>query len=303
MSPKSSVISIFETLRTYRGHLRAFDLHWKRFCHSWLLFNQEVLPSMVTIPLVNFCNSQDAVQDRLSAFKNELIDQLQNWSIKLYPDLKTSSSFSDRPNEQEWIVRFSLDQNLKFKVTRSPLDLGYVNQSRTVKSIYLQSTYSAAIKCSDRGQWNEAVDALNCDEILLCDEQYRPLETNNSNIWSLHFSSTNSDLVMERFLNKQLLPLQGTIWTTPPHTLDDKHLCLAGITRLLLTQSLKELGATVKIQFISSVRSKIDIPSAFFVSSTLKSLSWVSAVDDQEYVSLSFVPHLQNRLEEMLSIC
>ena len=293
--------NVFETMRTYQGRIRAYQLHLKRLFRSWTLIYRTT--SLVD-PLIE--SRFEEIEYRLKKYIEELGLSVSDVLNEIGPD----HDYKDQKKQVhlEQVVRVYLNSNLELDVKMSPLDQSYVNRSIELKSISIKSVYPPAAKQSARQAWFDACQQLKCDEILLCDPQEIPLESNNSNLWSLELLCT-PEVLKQNLMQQDLYPLKHTIWRTPPA---DGQI-LEGITRTLLIDILQSLGAQVHDQTFDPISHSADFSSrhksmlvqpqvhAYFLSSTLKSLSWVNKINNQRQKQPAFLSELYSLIEKKLS--
>ena len=295
---------VFETMRTYQGRVRAYELHLHRLFNSWTLFNRSELTPNVML------------QQRFDQLGKELQDRLEQ--VGLITDHSPISSASrpyrvSQPIKTEKVVRVFLNLDLNLEILISNLDHSYVNRSIDLKVSDLQPVYPPVIKQNDRQLWQDTCRKLNCDEIILCDPQGLPLESNNSNLWGLTLLCT-PDTLCKRLSLKTRYPLRDTIWCTPP---TDGQI-LPGITRSLLIDIFKSLGAQVRCEPFQDFQARPLFRSislqddtncslaqsqnyAYFLSSTLKSLSWVKMINLYPQIKPPFLSDLYSLIEDRLS--
>ena len=291
---------VFETLRTYRGNIRAFEQHMKRLFNSWCLINHYQTSSM------------NQFRDQFTAIEKQILKLCES---KLH-SFKQSNSLVDQVWE-EYVIRVYLSHTLEVEIQFNLLDLNYINHPISLKHSNLKTIYPPAAKHTDREAWLRACRQLQCDEIILCSPQGFALESNNSNLWALELNCTVSEL-QEQLTSNLVQPLRQTKWYTP----SANGQILPGITRALLLKILQDLGAEVDDQAVLSMRShsnplkrtenhtqdlqvSLFRPQtyAYFLSSTLKSLSWVQTLDDVEQARPSFLSELYSLIENELSRC
>ena len=299
----SSVFSpnVFETMRTYQGRIRAYELHLKRLFRSWTLIYRT---TSLADPLIEsrFKNIEYTLKKYIEELGLSVSDVLNG--ICLDHDYKDQK----KQVQLEQVVRVYLSSDLELEVKMSPLDQSYVNRSIELKSTSIRPVYPPAAKQSDRQAWFDACQQLKCDEILLCDPRGIPLESNNSNLWSLELLCT-PEALKQSLMQQEPYPLKNTIWRTPPA---DGQI-LEGITRTLLIDILQSLGAQVHCQTFEPIAHSADFNSgnksmivqpqlcAYFLSSTLKSLSWVNKIDNQRQRHPPFLSELYSLIEKKLS--
>jgi len=218
----------------------------------------------------------------------KIYDQLKSWEIS--KDFDNSSVDSSIERETEWVVRCWVDFNGKLEMSKTPLNHCYVGCSRSVAQVQLSidPDLPREAKHDQRDGWDHLANKLNVDEILLCDPLGHVLEAHNSNFWIMEcYDNVSLNQINDRLLNGDPLALRGTCWVTPP--LEEP--CLPGVTRALLIDILKNAGAIVYPKRINlKMHQAYDLrdpmtPGAFkhyyYLSSTLKSLSPISKIDDQ----------------------
>ena len=288
-------------MRTYQGRIRAYKLHLKRLFRSWTLIHRTTL---LADPLI---------ESRFEAIEYTLKKYIEGFGLSVSDVLNEISLDHDYKSQKkqvqlEQVVRVYLSSNLELDVKMSPLDQSYVNRSIELKSTSIRPVYPPAAKQSDRQAWFDACQQLNCDEILLCDPRGIPLESNNSNLWSLELLCT-PEALQQSLIQEDPYPLKNTIWRTPPA---DGQI-LVGVTRTLLIDILKSLGAQVQCQtfgvisysskFNSENKSILVQPQVYtyFLSSTLKSLSWVNKIDNKIQRQPPFLSELYSLIEKKLS--
>ena len=288
-------------MRTYQGRIRAYPLHLKRLFKSWTLMYHT---GSSTDPLV---------YARFETAKHKLKNSLEELGLSVSGILNGICLDHDSKDQKkqvqlEQVVRVYLSSNLELEVKMSPLNQSYVNRSIELKSTSIRPVYPPAAKQSDRQAWFDACKQLKCDEILLCDPRGIPLESNNSNLWSLELLCT-PEALQKSLMQEDFCPLKNTIWHTPPA---DGQI-LEGITRTLLIDILQSLGAQVHCQTFEPIAHSADFNSgnksmivqpqlcAYFLSSTLKSLSWVNKIDNQRQRHPPFLSELYSLIEKKLS--
>ena len=267
--------NVFETLRTYNGQLRAFELHFRRLLNSWTLLHRKMLRP----PQIN-------------QIKLKLHSELAKHSFWPISTLNTQH-LGMKTRHTEWIVRIQLTEDLTLDVSIKELDLNYVHKPCTLMSVYLSPQYPPAAKQTDRKVWTETCTVLGCDEILLCDSQGRPLETNNSIFWVLELECSTAQVIKQLSMNSTD-PLKGLTWYTHP---SDGQI-LAGVTRALLIPILSSLGAQVIEQPLGPLHTQPQ--QYYFLTSTLKSISWVSMLDHHPHPPPSFLPLLFSLIDRYL---
>ena len=291
---------VFETLRTYHGKIRAFKKHMKRLFNSWFLMNQ------------NQTSSLNQLRDQFAAIEKQILKHCESKLI-FY---EQSDSLVDQARD-EYVIRVYLSHALDVEIQVNPLDLNYINRPTSLKHSNLKPIYPPAAKHTDRKSWLRACRQLQSDEIILCSPQGFALETNNSNLWALELTCTASEF-QEQLTNSLVQPLKQTKWYTP----SANGQILPGITRSLLIKVLQDLGAEVDDQAVLCMQGHSnplkrpvdhtrDLPVsllraqayAYFLSSTLKSLSWVQTIDDIEQARPSFLSELYSLIENELSRC
>ena len=214
---------------------------------------------------------------------------------EIQTEMKSWSSF-----EGELVIRCYLSMSLKLSVTVTPLDPTYINRSRALCRTHAPLDYDSRAKHTSRGSWDTLVERSTCDELLLCDDSGSPLESNNANIWSLELKEP-LELIEERLKGFSSGMMRGLVWKTPP--LNGQ--ILPGITRALLLKYFRSEGALVYEETLPSLKDKsLDRTEiAFYLSSTLKSLSWVSAIDHRHFNELRINPAIFSAVEHYLSQC
>ena len=293
---------VFETMRTYQGRVRAYELHLNRLLNSWTSLYQP------------YTSTELALQGNFEELAKQLQAQLESEGLKTRHSIAiTPSSYKlSRSRDTEKVIRVYLNQDLDLEIQVSSLDQSYVNRPIELKSSELRPVYPPAVKQNDRQLWRDTCRKLNCDEIILYDSQGLPLESNNSNLWGLTLLCTPDNL-HEKLRLKTRYPLHGTLWRTPPA---DGQI-LPGITRHLLIDIFKSLGAQVHCEPFQRFSERPAAKSttldntncilaqsqnyAYFLSSTLKSLSWVKMIDMQPQVKPPFLSDLYSLIEQRLS--
>ena len=269
--------TVFETMRTYNGRVRAFDLHFNRLIESWRLINKQT-PSASSI----------------STIRNKITNEISENLIG-YGYLTPKKAFTNHPNNQEQAIRAYLSAELEISVEHSELDQTYIHRSCSIMTTHIPSAFPLAAKHIARQPWEQARHQLKCDEILLCDLTGAPLETNHSNFWILEMDCSPQECLAQLSINAQY-PLRHLRWYT--HPADGQ--ILSGVTRQLTISILKTLGAQVFEQKNEPLKTGQN--QVYLLTSTLKSISWVKSVDRVEQTPHPFIPLLFPLIDGYLSV-
>jgi branched-subunit amino acid aminotransferase/4-amino-4-deoxychorismate lyase len=269
--------TVFETMRTYNGRVRAFDLHFNRLIESWKLINKQT-PLASTISTIRNKTTKLISKNKLS-----------------YGYFTPEKNLTNHPFNQEQAIRVYLSAELELSVEFSDLDQTYIHRSCSIMTTHIPSLFPLAAKHIARQSWDQVRHELKCDEILLCDLAGAPLETNHSNFWILEMDCSPQECLAQLSVNTPY-PLRHLRWYT--HPADGQ--ILSGITRQLIITIFKTLGAQVFEQ--RSAPLKTDQDQVYFLTSTLKSIAWVKSVDRVPQIPYPFIPLLFPLIDGYLSV-
>ncbi len=272
----------FETMRTYDGRIRAFDQHLSRLIRSCEILRKSVGGSRGAL-------LSERERERLhSQVKERCLHELtQRLDLSLLRQPKMILL--------EQVVRCYLSIDLDISVQVNALDLSYVSSSRSLKSVYDPLGYSAEAKHTARESWQRLIESLRCDELLLCDLEGYPLESSHSNFWRLE-RLAHEESILLKLQRRELAPLRGLRWFTP----EANGSCLPGITRSILIDLFRKYGAEVietKLPLVGTTETE---RTTYYLSSTLKSLSWIREIDDHQFTAPRFNHHLLQWVEVRL---
>ena len=272
----------FETLRTYQGRPRALHLHLERLLSSCERIRYQVK-----------CSTPQITDEK----KRSLFERAKS----LIDEALRPSKLRIEERIEESVVRCFLTVNLELSVKRNRLDHSYVNRSRSLVCVYAPLSYDPRAKHNSREEWDIILRDSVHDELLLCDLDGCPLESNNANFWSLQLKAP-IEVIHQRLIKGGPQSMDGLVWSTPPL----ERALLPGITRALLLHHFKEEGAEVRemdFPHLKTKREQTHGDTYFYLSSTLKSLSWVKQIDQVPFQEPIFNQAIFRSVERYLSKC